>query len=519
MVVAQDCRGRFDSQGDFYPLINEGLDGYDTIEWAATQPWSNGKIGTFGWSYLARNQYHAAMYRPPHLGAMFALVGGASVFEEHAYPGGAPSVTWRQFILQVAASGPQAERNPAVAESLRQIQKNPAPWLALHPQKRAEIFASLPEYRKIYQDLLDHPQLDAFWKQRGYYTPGYYREIKDVPILFLGGWYDNSYVVDGILRQFSALQRLHKTLKKLIIGPWPHSPIGQAECGDADFGAAAAADRRVLAVDWFDHWLRGRPSRVLGPEAVRLFRMGGGDGSRNAAGRLRHGGEWITAQTWPPRPVQPVKYYLRSGGRLEAALPVTDQPSRLVYDPERPVPTIGGRNASSWMRACAQNQVCSPQILGCEDSLPLNRRRDVLSFQTDPLASPVDVTGSVRAVLWISSDAPDTDFTAKLVDVYPDGYALIITDGQTRARYRKSLEKPELMKPGRVYKLVVEVGSTSNRFAAGHRIRLDISSSNYPRLEPNPNTGEPPNRWTRRVKARSTVYHDRRRPSYLELPQ
>jgi putative CocE/NonD family hydrolase len=276
-----------------------------------------------------------------------------------------------------------------------------------------------------------------------------------------------------------------------------------------------------LAVDWFDHWLRGRPFRVVGPEAARLFRMGGGDGSRNAAGRLRHGGEWIAAETWPPRPIRAVKYYLHSGGRLEVAPPPMERPSEFAYDPDRPVPTIGGRHAGlgAWMPGCAQNQVCSPKILGCEDSLPLNRRPDVLSFQTAALASPVDVTGSVRTVLWISSDAPDTDFMAKLVDVYPDGYALIISDGQIRTRYRNSLEKLELMKPGRIYRVTVEVGSTSNRFAAGHRIRLDISSSNYPRIESNPNTGEPPNRWTRRVKARNTVYRDRRHPSYLELPQ
>ena len=210
---------------------------------------------------------------------------------------------------------------------------------------------------------------------------------------------------------------------------------------------------------------------------------------------------------------------MADGRGLAGAPPAEQQASGFVFDPDYPVPTIGGRyGVGALAPNCAQNQVCSPKTLGCADSSPLNLRADVLSFSTAPLESPVEVTGKVRATLWVSSDAADTDFTAKLIDEYPDGYALILADGQIRARYRKGFEKAELMKPGAVYAVAIDLGSTSNLFAAGHRIRLDVSSSNYPKFEPNPNTGEAAGRWTRRVKARNQVYHGAKRASYLELP-
>jgi len=516
VVVAQDCRGRFASQGEFYPFVNEGPDGYDTIEWAATEPWSNGKVGTIGGSYLAWDQFFAAMDRPPHLAAMFAVVGGANFFQEFGHPGGATNLGWPLWILNSAASSPQAARAPASRQPLAEALKNPAPWLALHPQKRAEIFQSFPLHRKIYQDLYDHAELDDYWRQKGFYTAGYHKIMKDVPIFFLSGWYD--YFAEGTLDNFSALARQHRTPKKLLMGAWPHG-IGRAECGDASFGPAAAVDHRALAVDWFDHWMKGDPLDVVQQETVRIFRMGGGEGTRDASGRLQHGGKWRSASGWPLPGTRLSKYYIHAGGALRPSAPGAANPSRFTFDPDHPAPTIGGRyGLGAATPNCAQNQVCSPGILGCTDSAPLNQRPDVLSFATPPLEAPVDVTGKIRARLWISSDAVDTDFTAKLIDVYPDGYALILADGQIRARYRRGFDKPLLMKPGEVSEVQIDLGSTSNLFHTGHRIRLDISSSNYPRFEPNSNTGEPAGRWTRREKARNTVYHQSGRASYVELP-
>lgn len=504
VVAAQDCRGRFASEGDFYAFVNEGKDGYDAIEWAAAQPWSSGKVGTFGGSYLAWDQYHAAMYRPPHLEAMFAVVGGANFYQEFGYPGGTLNLGWPAWLLGTARTSQQAGRNPAIAEPLAAVMKDPGPWLREEPRKRGEIFREFPPHRRMYNDLYSHPNFDNYWKQRGFYTAGYYREMKDVPMLFLTGWYD--YFGPGSIGSFAALSRIQKTPKKLIVGPWPHG-IGGRECGDASFGDSAGFDMRAMMAAWFGQWLRGDPP-AAGTEPVRIFRMGGGDGARTASGKLNHGGEWRTAAAWPPPAASPVRYHLQTGGGLGTEAPAgTAAPSSFVFDPANPVPTIGGRYALGAVTPlCAQNQVCSPTILGCSDSKPLKERPDVLSFSTPPLESPVEATGTIRAKLWISSDAEDTDFTAKLVDVYPSGYALILTDGQIRARFRKSFERPAPLKPGKVYEVTIDLGPTSNLFAPGHRIRVDISSSNFPRFES----------LTR--KARNVVYHDARRPSYIELP-
>jgi putative CocE/NonD family hydrolase len=516
VVVAQDCRGRFASEGQFYAFVNEGSDGYDTIEWAAAQPWSNGKVGTLGASYLAWDQYLAAMRRPPHLAAMFANVAGANFYRESAYRGGAPGVGWPIWILYMAKTSPQAARDPAAAAGLAATFDDPRAWLARHPARREDVFQGLPWYRKMYEDFYAHPSYDLYWRQAAFDIAGHYREMKDVPVFFISGWYDS--FVEGILENYKALSRMQRSEKKVWIGPWPHA-IGGAASGDAAFGSQAAVQEDVIALDWFDHCLKGREFRVIGPEAIRIFRMGGGDGKRTAEGKLNHGGEWSNLEEWPPASARPARYYIRNAGMLATAAPQQEQPSTFVFDPERPVPTIGGRYAlPPWAPGGPQDQVCSPNILGCEGSGRLQDRPDVLSFATPPFEAPVDVIGSVRAVLWVSSDARDTDFTAKLMDVYPDGYAMILVDGQIRARYRKSFAKPELMKPGAVYRLAIDLGAIANRFSPGHRIRLDLSSSNYPKFEPNSNTGELPDRWTRRQKARNTIYHQSGRASFIELP-
>jgi putative CocE/NonD family hydrolase len=503
-VLSQDVRGRFDSEGEFYAFVNEGPDGYDTIEWAAGQKWSNGKVGTIGASYLAWDQYFAAMYRPPHLIAMFANVGGATFFDEFGYPGGTPNLGWPIWILKSAETSPQAAQDAAAKEPLTKLLNDPAPWLAQPPQKRAELFNKFPAHRKMYEDFYAHPVFDSYWKQKGFYTAGSYQEMKDVPTFFISGWFD--YFAEGVLKNFTALSRSQKTMKKLWMGPWPHG-IGASSCGDASFGPDAAVKENEIALDWFDHWMKGQEFQRIGPEPVRIFRMGGGDGTRNAAHKINHDGEWITAPAWPPAGTTTLKYYLRAGGVLTPEQPGNETPTTFVFDPANPVPTIGGRfGIGSWTPNCAQDQICDPKILGCTNSAPLKERPDVLSFSTPPLEVPLDVTGKVRATLWVSSDAPDTDFTAKIMDVYPDGYAMILEDGQIRASYRDGRDKRHPMTPGSVYEVTVDLGSVSNRFAAGHRIRVDLSSSNYPKFEPNPH------------KARNTIYHQPGRASHIELP-
>lgn len=486
VVVAQDCRGRFASEGEFYPFVNEGLDGYDAIEWAATQPWSNGKVGTIGASYLAWDQHHAAMYRPPHLVAQFAIVGGANFIEDFAYPGGAPQLGWSMWILGSAASSPPALNNTTLREALQSRMKNPMEWIRLHPQKRAAVFDGVPVHKRIYEDYYTHAEFDAYWKQKGFYTAGYYKDMKDVPVFFLSGWYD--YFGEGTLQNYVALSRLQKTPKKLWMGPWPHGTGGR-RCGEADFGESAAVNVTEVALDWFDHWMKDDPFDRIGPEPVRIFRMGGGTAGREP------GGAWRTAPSWPPPGVRPTRHYLHAGGSLSTAKPSAGEPSTYTYDPENPVPTVGGRYGAPGP-GCVQNQA------------PLDSRPDILRFTSEPLKAPLDVTGRVRASFWVSTDAVSTDFTAKLIDVYPDGYAVPILDGVVRAKFT----------PGKPQEVQIDLGSTSNLFAAGHRLRVDVSSSNFPRAEPNPNTGEHPYRWTRRVKARNTVYHDSRRASYVELP-
>lgn len=480
-VLAQDCRGRFDSGGRFYAFVNEGADGYDTIEWAAAQPWSNGQVGTFGASYLAWDQYFAAMLKPPHLVAMFALVGGARFYDEYGYPGGVPNLAWPVWILNSARSSRQAREHKDAADRIAaMLNTNPFEWLRLPAPERARIFEGFPEQARMYADFLAHPRFDDYWRQRGFDTAGHYAEMKDVPILFVTGWYD--YFAEGVLGNFQALSRLQRTAKRLVVGPWPHA-TGGAACGDASFGDSAAVDQRALMADWFDHWLRGRRFTLVSEMPVRFFRMGGGDGARTN-GKLAAGGQWLDALSWPPEGSALTRYYLQPEGGLAPAPPKQSGASTFRHDPSNPVPTRGGRYGSGgWSPNCAQ------------DTRPLDERADILKFQTAPLSGPVEVTGKIKAVIRATSDAPSADFAAKLIDVYPDGYALILGDGIARAAMGKSPRE-----------VVIDIGSVSNLFAAGHRIRVDIAGSNFPRYEPNPSAGS------------HVVLHAPAHASYIELP-
>jgi len=371
----------------------------------------------------------------------------------------------------------------------------------------------------MFRDYYDNVEQNSYWKQRGFYTSGYTGEMKDVPIMFVSGWYD--YFIEGTIQTYMQTAAAQKTPKKLMLGPWPHG-VGGSVCGQADFGDAAAVKVNELAIAWFDHHLKGRPLERIGAEPVHIFRMGGGGGSRRATAQstlIAHGGTWRTLPAWPPPDARPQPLFLGRAGELVTRRPEESGSKSYVFDPDDPIPTIGGRYSNApGSPMCPQDQVCSPNILGCRDSSPLNARPDVVSSISAPLETDLDVTGVPYATVWISSDAVDTDFTAKLIDVYPDGTALHIADGQIRARYRNQHARPEFLVPGEVYQLRINLGSMSNLFVKGHRIRLDISSSNFPKFEPNSNTAAAAGKWTRRVKAKNTIFMGGDRASYVELP-
>ena len=495
--VAQDCRGRFASQGTFYPLLNEGRDGYDTIEWAATQPWSNGKVGTAGASYDAWTQYTAAMLAPPHLVAMFPVVGGSKFFP---YSDGVPSMNISQWILYMAQTSQEAKALPELRARLADTFTHPNPWLKLPPAQRGEIFKSLPQYEKIFRDMFyTHATLDSYWKQQNFYLTGNYRRFKDVPMYFISGWYDGS--VGDVIENFVQLSKLQKSPKKLMIGPWPHA-TGYATCGEADFGPSAAVDEQALELDWFNHWMKGKPFRVIGSAPIRVFRMGGGITGEQTHGKVQPGGTWLSLQKWPPSGIRAVKFYLQPQGQLSNSPANIAGSNFFEDDPAAPVPTHGGHFHGD----CVQDQAI------------IEKRADVLTFSTSPLKGSIAITGDVKAQLWISSTAPDTDFVAKLSDVYPNGYSMILAEGQIRARYRNGQDKPSLLKPGNAYHLTLDMGPISNLFVAGHRIRLDINSTDFPRLEPNSNTDAPPGQWAHTVKARNTIYYGGQHTSSVILP-
>lgn len=498
VVIAQDCRGRFGSEGEFTLLGSDGPDGYDTIEWAAQQPWSNGKIGTAGASYEAWTQYAAAMMRPPHLVAMFPVVGWDSFFR-YALNGGVPSLSMSEWILFMAETSKEASGMPELRAKLEAIFKNPTPWLRLPPQQRAKIFQGLPRYRKIFEDVYSHPDFDSYWRQRNLDLGEGYSRFKDVPMFFISGWYDGT--VGGVVRNFVELSERQKSPKMLMIGPWPHA-TGNSTCGEADFGPAAAVDEQALELDWFNHWLEAEPFRIIGPGPVTIFQMGGEVAGVPAKDKLKVGGEWISLRAWPRAAGDEESFYLKAEGGLGGLATADAGSASFVDNPADPVPTEGGYLHGECV----------------EDQAQLEKRADVLSFTTPVLKTPVAVTGTVRAQLWVSSTAPDTDFVARLVDVYPNGYSMIVAEGEMRMRFRNGTDRAAPVTPGKIYPLTITMAPTSNLFATGHRIRVDISSTDFPRLEPNPNTGAPLGQWTTTMKARNTIYYGGTHPSHLTLP-
>jgi putative CocE/NonD family hydrolase len=372
---------------------------------------------------------------------------------------------------------------------------------------------------------MSHGDYDAFWKDSGASVVDHLAEYKDIPEYHTTGWYD-SWGTQVANLNYIELRRTKKSLQRLIVGPWIHSNENRSYAGEAQFTEDATLDLPAFHLRWFDHWLKGVDNGVDREPPVRIYVMGGGDAHKTLEGRIFVGGHWRDEQEWPLARTLPTPYYLHANGVLSPEKTADDRPIIYLFDPRNPVPTLGGNVSSqgTLMFQGAADQRCRSDFWLCSDTKPLSARNDVLVFQTPPLAGDTEVTGRLIVKLWAASSALDTDFTAKLVDVYPPsadfpaGVDLNVADSIVRARYRNGLAKAELLKPGQPYEFTIEMYPTSLVFKRGHRIRLDISSSNFPRFDINPNTGEPLNNNRRSQVAENTVYLDTKHPSHIILP-
>ena len=532
VVVFQDCRGRYGSEGEFVKYLSDGEDGYDTVAWLAAQSWCDGKVATHGLSYAAHTQGSLACLAPPALAAMVIDSGAFSnAHRSGIRQGGAFEMKQVTWAFNEAKASPRAKADPTVRAALEQ--ENLRDWFKVLPWKPGHSPVRwVPEYENYLFELWTHGEFSDYWRQLGIYAEGYTAQFADVPQVHMSSWYD-AYVRTAT-DNYEALSRSKRGPVRLIMGPWTHGDRSKTYAGDVDFGAAATVDGniapnwRVFRCRWFDHWVKGIANGVDREPAVLLFLMGGGSGRRNPAGRLDHGGRWIKAADWPLPDTKSTRYYLHASGLLDPAPPAAGTaPLSYSFDPENPVPTIGGPLTSGQpiFEGGAFDQREDPRFFGVRHpGLPLAARADVLVFETVPLTEDVAVIGPIAVSLQVSSDCLDTDFTAKLIDVhpptadYPRGYAMNLSDGILRCRYRDSTENPQLMAAGQVYAITIEPFATCNLFKAGHRIRLDISSSNFPRYDVNPNTGEAEGRARLKRVAINSVHVARAYASYVTLP-
>ena len=552
VVVVQDCRGCYDSEGELDFLVQEAADGYDSVEWAAAQPWCDGKIGTFGTYYAGWTQTSMATQNPPHLACMVPTMAGWNAHTSTVRQGGAFELRFMAWAFWHSAVNPnhRLRSRPGAKQALNSSDFRD--WITRLPIKEGHSPLSMaPGYERWVLDIYTRGDYDDFWKQPGFAIEEYLEELADVPTYLVGAWYD-SYT-QATLDSSKALAGHKKGPVHVIMGPWTHGTYTTelSYAGDVDFGPGAALDSfDELHLRWFDRWVKNDSSSPDdGQSPVSIFVMGGGTGRKTASGRLDHGGSWRHEHKWPLPQTRYTAYYIHGDGSVSTDPPGTgDSSTSYIFDPANPVPTVGGNFSSlSYLKPLPEgvdpdavprglrvelmtpnggfNQQQEPRFFGSRPPyLPLSSRPDILVFQTEPLEADVLCIGPVEVELWASSSSVDTDFTVKLVDVYPpsedypQGYALNIADGIIRARYRDSKEKAELMQPGRVYRFVIRPYPISNRFARGHRVRLDISSSNFPRFDVNPNTGEPLGRNRRTLVSQNTIYHDPEHPSRIILP-
>jgi putative CocE/NonD family hydrolase len=525
VVVVQDVRGCYASEGIFTKYIGEGRDGYDTIEWLAKLPYTNGKVGMWGTSYGAHVQANAVKLKPPHLETIVVNMGGMyNGWDHKARNHGAfelQQLTWA--FRQLAAESD----DPVVRATLEQ--ESIHDWILSLPFRRGlNPLSGAPNFEDYVLEMMTHSDYDDYWKHPDTNWKEYFDQTADIPMIHISGWYD-SYC-GGTIENYLGLSERLSSPVHLLMGPWTHGGNTRSRAGDVEFGPDAAIEdfHREFHLRWFDRFLKGQEEGVATEPPVKIFVMGTGDGGRDENGRLVHGGYWRSESKWPLPGTDFTNYYFHADGSLRKDKPDEDVlPTTYTYDPRDPVPTMGGAFSSTGpvFDPGAYHQKERADFFGCKPPyLPLKARPDVLVFQTEPLEEAVEVVGPIVVELFVSSNALDTDFTVKLVDVYPpsedfpSGFEMNLTDGILRARYRNSPERQEMMRSGEVYQITVKPFPTANVFKKGHRIRIDISSSNFPRFDVNPNTGEPLGKHRRMVSADNTIYHDAERPSHVVLP-
>ncbi len=484
VFVAMDVRGRGDSEGSFVPYRNDGLDGYDAIEWCAQQPWSTGKVGTIGGSYNGRIQWLTAITQPPHLVTMIAMVTPSDPFVE--WPTGLPlpmDISWYHIT-----AGHLSQNMDAVD------------WTRIQwhlPMYDMDEVAGRPN--SYWKEEIDHSQLGAYWEPLRYQNK--YDRVK-VPVLHISGWYDDEQVgtpLNFIGMTAKSQPEAIRNGQKLLMGPWPHAINSTSKLGDVDFGPTGKIDLNGLWLRWFDHWLKGVDNGLAKEPPVRIFVMGAN--------------YWTDENEWPIARTQSTKYYLHSGGRANSSYgdgtltrqePAKEPADGYTYEPAKPTPFI--------------TEPSFAQIGGPDDYRPVERRDDVLVYTSEPVPEDTEVCGPIRMQLYASSSAKDTDFMAMLLDVWPDGFAQRLIDGMVRARFRSGMDKPELLQPGKVYAYNVDMWNTCQVFLKGHRMRVQIASSAFPKYDRNLNTGETLGKTTRMQTADQKIYHDREYPSAIIVP-
>ena len=499
VVIAQDVRGRYGSEGEWYPFKYESQDGYETVEWAAALPYSNGKVGMFGGSYVGATQYLAAIAQPPHLAGICPNYTASNYHDGWTYQGGAFEQWFNESWTSGLAENTITRKAMQTSDRVAWAQKLP---LLSYPVLTSPAAETLAPY---FSDWLMHPNYDDYWKQ--WSIEDHYARIL-VPVFSMGAWYD--IFLGGTLRNYQRLKKdagtdAARRGQRLMVyvgghaGGWDSKTVGAV-----DFGDKLPFDLDEAMLRWYDSLLKGIDNGLEREKQVRIFVMG-----KN---------EWREEDDWPLARAKTTRYYLHStkpanglegAGTLNTTAPDEEKPEQYVYDPSNAVPTLGGP-------LCCGAPL--PTGIGPEDQRPAEERDDVLVFSTPVFAQDTEVTGPVSLDLYLSSSAVDTDFTGKLVDVWPNGFAQNLTEGILRLRYRNSQEKPELANPHDVYHVSVDLWATSNVFLAGHRLRLEVSSSNFPRFDRNLNTGEEQARGTHMVKATNVIYHDKARPSALVVP-
>ena len=542
VVALQDVRGRGESGGSFYHGVAEAEDGHDTIEWLAAQAWSDGQVGMTGTSYLAAVQCAAACSGTSHLRSMFHVKGPIDYFRDCNRRSGKFPTYMLPVLFMFAATSQEANADERVKARLEEAFANGAAWLDRLPLKPSHSpLAATPGLERWLLDMQHEVDYSPYWTNVPLWQPCEFLDrYADVPGYYVGGWYD-MYREEQF---FPTLRGQGHGEVRLLMGPWSHLGF-ESVVGDVDFGPEAALWSRQywdLQLRWFDHTLKGKATDVADEPPVKIFVMGGGDGRKTAEGRMRHGGRWRHERSWPLERTRYVEYYLQPDARLEPDAPAEDTSScsTYIYDPRDPVPTVGGVDYFIDRRVPGQepgtdrwgtfipygphDQIQRYQRNGRAVAVPLAARQDVLVFQSPPLDAELEVTGPISARLWVSSSAPDTDFVVKLVDVYPPnedypaGYAMNVSEGRVRVRYRDLRNRAADLHPDEVVLCEIEMYAVSNLFARAHRVRLDITSSSFPAMAPNPNNGDEFLGSHPSVVAVNSVHHDSEHASCVVLP-